>query len=148
MIGHQDPTQPPDAEPAAQALDESEALARGSVMDQRLGGLAQDLVLHAQTLHLTPLLTQFDTQAPDDRCQVAVIVKAGRHEQGLCRANPSEPHSVAESWPKIHCRFHESSPRTRRDQRGSKVVLKTVSTPSLRPRPEPRQAEDAAESPD
>jgi hypothetical protein len=131
VVGHQGPTQPPDAEPGAQAVDESEALACGSVMDQRLRGLAQDLDLHTQTPDLTPLLTQFDTQASDDRCQVAVIVRTGRHEQGLCRSDPSEPHGVAEPWPEIHCRFDESSPEdTQRHQQGSKVVLKTVSTPA------------------
>jgi hypothetical protein len=42
-------------------MDKSEALARGSVVDQRLRGRAQHLVFHAQALDLTPLLTQFDT---------------------------------------------------------------------------------------
>jgi hypothetical protein len=104
-------------------------------MDQRLRSLAQHLVLHTQTLNLTPLLTQCDTQASDDRCQVAVIVKAGWYEQGLCRTDPSEPHDAAESWPNIHYRFHEPSPRTQRDQQGGKAVLKTVSTPESDPGP-------------
>jgi hypothetical protein len=36
-------------------------LARGSVVDQRLPGLAQNLVLQAQTMDLTPLLAQIST---------------------------------------------------------------------------------------
>lgn len=41
VVGHQDPTHPPDAELAAKTIDKSEALAHESVVDQGLLGLAQ-----------------------------------------------------------------------------------------------------------
>jgi hypothetical protein len=80
VVGHQDPAQPADAIPSAQAVDEREALARGSVVDQRLCGLAQDLVLHAQALDLAPLLAQFGTYAAFVGGRVAVVALPSGHE--------------------------------------------------------------------
>jgi hypothetical protein len=61
VVGHQDPAQPTDGEPSAQAADEREAPARASTVNQRFRGLAQDPPLHAQALDLAPLLAQFGT---------------------------------------------------------------------------------------
>jgi len=61
-------------------VDEREALARGSMVDQRFRRHAQDLVLHAQALDLALLLAQFGTQVADSGGRVAVIVSASRHE--------------------------------------------------------------------
>src|SRR6266568_1552406 len=55
-VGHQYPAHPLDAELAAQAVDECEALARWSAVDQRLCGLTQDLVLLAKPLELAAML--------------------------------------------------------------------------------------------
>jgi nitrate/nitrite transporter NarK len=70
VVGDQDPTQPPDAEPFALAMDECEALARRSVVDQRFRRLAQDLVLHVQAPDLALLLAKFGVQVSDGGYQV------------------------------------------------------------------------------
>ena len=44
VIGRQHPAQPSDAEPIPADVDERETLARRSVVDQRLSGIAQDVV--------------------------------------------------------------------------------------------------------
>jgi hypothetical protein len=80
VVGHQDPAESTHAEPCAQAMDEREALARGSVVDQRSRGLAQNLVLHAQTMDLTPLPAQFGTQAADGAGQITVATSASGHK--------------------------------------------------------------------
>jgi len=61
-------------------MDECEALARRSVVDQRFRCLAQDLVLHVRAPDLALLLAKFGVQVSDGGCQVVVIASAVRHE--------------------------------------------------------------------
>ena len=53
---------------------------RGTVMDQRLCGLAQDLVLHLQALDLAPQLAQFGTYVAAGGGQVTVMESTSMHE--------------------------------------------------------------------
>jgi len=46
-VRHQNPPQALDREPMSQPADEREPLVRRSLMDQRLRGLMQNLVVHA-----------------------------------------------------------------------------------------------------
>src|SRR6202022_622732 len=55
-----------DLQPIAQAVDERETFTRGSVLDQRLRGLARKLVLEAQTLDLAPLTVDLVAHVRDD----------------------------------------------------------------------------------
>lgn len=80
VIGHQDPTPSPDAEPHATGIDEHEPLARGSLVDQWLRSLAQDLVLHTQLLNLAPRPTQFTAQLLDGEGKITAVLTAGTHK--------------------------------------------------------------------
>jgi hypothetical protein len=52
-IRHENPAQTLDREPIPKPVDKRESLARRSLMDQRLRGLMQNLVLHPQPIKLS-----------------------------------------------------------------------------------------------
>jgi hypothetical protein len=60
------PAQPFHAEPAAQSVDEREALPRRSTVDQRLGRLPQNLVLNPKVLDLSAVMANLAAQLRDN----------------------------------------------------------------------------------
>ena len=80
-------------------------------------------------MDLAPLLTQFDTQLVDGRCQIAMITLAGRHEHELCRSAPLN-HAMLPIRAQNPLPMPRTEPWTHRTTSAdAKVVSRTVSTP-------------------
>ena len=99
------------AEPLALCMDEREPLPRRSVVDQRLRGLAQDLVLATQILNLTLTVTQLGTRLLEGGGEITTAQLTG-HEPEPCRTLPlaqtASPNSVV---PRTESRSpHDNTP--------------------------------------
>ncbi len=138
-IRDQYPAQPFHAEPTAQSVDDRKPLPRGSAVDQRLGRLAQNLVLDPKMLNLTAVTANLVTQLPDDGFEILTAGAAAfRHNRELCRMPIDTRHEVAES-----CLSEPLTPTSRTPDRirqppyTSKVRSKAC---GLQPRPHPATA--------
>jgi hypothetical protein len=80
-VGEQDPAQLLQAEPVAAGVGDGEAFVRGSVVDLRRCGVAQNLVFRAKAVVLASGVPNVGTQAGDHGFGSASTESAGHSEQ-------------------------------------------------------------------